>query len=262
MNELQRIRQGALPRAPGEKELIKDTGWAERAQKGFLASGIDPLDRRGYKNDYIDLLQKAALEEVLELRGDEVVLDFGCGSGRVSHWIAPRVKRVIGLEVTPEMIEMAKENRVTDNVEFMLYDGFHFPALPVPIDLIFSIGVLQIMELERLKEALSQLKKYLKSGGKLYLIEQASDNPKVGRLPVQHYLRAFEDTGLTCLRYYPIRRGRWWGLYLIRYGIVPRILFPKIAQKEILLRRREARPGSYYKDYLFVLKAVGFKRNG
>ena len=236
---------------------MHDTDWAGRAQKGFLASGIDPSDRRGHKNDYIHLLQTAALEEVLELRGDEVVLDFGCGSGRISHWIAPRVKRVIGLEVTPEMIEVAEDNRVTDNVEFMLYDGFHFPVLPTPVDLVLSIGVLQIMELERLKEALSQLKKVLKSGGRLYLIEQASDNPRVGRLPVQHYLQAFEDTGLACLQYYPIRRGRWWGLYLIRYGIIPRVLFPRIAQRELLLRRREGGPGSYYKDYLFVLGVSG-----
>ena len=74
--------------------------WGKRAGRGFLASGIDPGDSRGHKNCYIDLLQKMALEEMLDLNGDEIVLDFGCGSGRISYWIAPMVKSVLGLEVT------------------------------------------------------------------------------------------------------------------------------------------------------------------
>ena len=79
--------------------MTGNVDWGRRAEKGILASGIDPADRRGHKNDYIDLLQKMALEEVVELKGDESVLDFGCGSGRMAYWIAPKVKRVIGLEV-------------------------------------------------------------------------------------------------------------------------------------------------------------------
>ena len=47
------------------------------------------------------------MEEALELNGDEIVLDFGCGSGRISYWIAPKVRRVVGLEITPEMIALS-----------------------------------------------------------------------------------------------------------------------------------------------------------
>ena len=59
----------------------------------------------------------------------------------------------------------------------------------------------------------------------MVLIEQVSDNPKVGRPRVQEYLDAFEEARLDCLRHYPIRRGRWWLLYFIRYGMIPRVLF-------------------------------------
>lgn len=113
--------------------MIKNADWGRRAREGFLASGIDPADRRGHKNDYIDLLQKKALEEVLELKGDEVVLDFGCGSGRFSYWMAPKVKKVLGLEITPEMIDLAERNRTAENVEFLLYDGAHFPVFQTPL---------------------------------------------------------------------------------------------------------------------------------
>ena len=115
-------------------DLTDSVDWRSRAQRGFLASGIDPADRKGHKNYYIDLLQKMALGEVLELKGDEIALDFGCGSGRISYWIAPRVKRVVGLEVTPEMIELAEKNRTVENVEFIVYDGVHFPVIPYSFD--------------------------------------------------------------------------------------------------------------------------------
>jgi SAM-dependent methyltransferase len=234
--------------------LTEKLDWARRAYKGFLASGVDPADRKGHKNYYIDLLQKMALEEVMELRGNEVVLDFGCGSGRISHWIAPRVRKVVGLEVTPEMIDLARRNRTSANVEFMLYDGVHFPVFSYSFDLILSVGVLQIMKGELLKITLSSLTQYLKIGGRFYLIEQASDNPEVERPRVEDYLQGFRGSDLECLKHYPIRNGRWWLLYLIRYGVIPKGLFSMIAKREIHLRRRESKAISYYQDYLFVLK--------
>jgi SAM-dependent methyltransferase len=228
--------------------------WRERAQKGFLGSGIDPADRRGHKNHYIDLLQKVALEGVTDLKGNETVLDFGCGSGRISYWIAPKVKKVVGLEVTPEMIDLAERHRTAENVEFIVYDGVHFPAFPYPFDLILSVGVLQIMRGELLKSTLFGLAQCLRKDGMFYLIEQVSDNPKVERPKVHEYLQAFKESQWGCLQYYPIRSGRWWMLYFIRYGVIPRGLFFMIAQKEILLRQRENKAISYYQDYLFVLK--------
>jgi len=234
--------------------MIERVDWGQRARQGFLASGIDPADRRGHKNRYVDLLQKMALDEVLELKGDEAVLDFGCGSGRVSYWTAPKVKRVIGLEVTSEMIELAEKNRSASNVEFILYDGSHFPDLPYLFDLILSVGVLQTMRGEALKESVSELTKYLKSGGRFCLIEQVSDNPKVDRPKVLEYLEAFKASKLECLHTYSIRRGRWWLLYLIRYGFVPPKWFPSIAAWELREGRGFKNGISYYRDFLFFLK--------
>ena len=236
------------------KSLIVNTDWGERSKKGFLASGIDPADRKGHKNYYIDLLQKMALEEALELKGDEVVLDFGCGSGRISYWIAPRVKRVVGLEITPEMIELAEKNRTIENVEFMVYDGVHFPVIPFPVDVILSVGVLQTMKGELLKNALSGLANYLRKDGRIYLIEQASDNPRIGRPSVREYLQAFTESKLECLQLYPIRNGRWWLLYLIRYGIIPKGWFGRIAFWELMKNRKAKEKISYYKDCLFLIR--------
>ncbi len=221
---------------------------------GSLASGIDPADKRGHKNCYIDLLQKMALEEVLELKGNETIVDFGCGGGRIAYWIAPQVRKVIGLEVTPEMIELAEKNRTLENIEFILYDGVHFPPLPSPVDLVLSIGVLKILKGDLLKKTVLQLARCLKMRGRMVLIEQASDHPKVGRPRVQEYLESFEEAKLNCLRHYPIRKGRSGLLYLIRYGLIPKRWFHRIAYYEIMKRREEKGPVCFYKDFLFLLE--------
>ena len=234
--------------------MIEKVDWGRRAQKGFLGSGIDPADRRGHKNHYVDLLQKIALEERLDLKGDELVLDFGCGSGRVAYWIAPKVKKVIGLESTPGMIEVAERNRTAENVGFMVYDGVRFPSFPHPFDLILSVGVLQYMGGEVLKKTVAELARYLRRDGKGCLIEQASDNSKIERPKVEEYLQAFKQSKLECLQHYPIRNGRWWMLYLIRYGMIPKRWFRRIACYELAKRRREKGFIHFYKDILFLLR--------
>jgi len=242
-------REGAV-----EKNVSESVDWGQRAREGFLASGIDPADRRGHKNFYIDLLQKSALEEVLELKGHETVLDFGCGSGRMAYWIAPRAKKVVGLEGTPQMIQLAQQNRKSENVEFILYDGVHFPILQNRFDLIISVGVLQYMAGNILGKTISTLAQCLRRGGNVCLIEQASDNLNVPRPKVKDYLQGFEEAKLECLKHYPIRNGRWWLLYLIRYGMIPEKWLLKIARYELNKRRGERDFIRFYKDYLFLLR--------
>lgn len=47
----------------------------------------------------------------LELRGDEAVLDAGCGSGRVTQLIVDRLPRgrMVGIDGSPSMVAMARE---------------------------------------------------------------------------------------------------------------------------------------------------------
>jgi len=152
------------------------------------------------------------------------------------------------------MIDLAEQNRKSENVEFVLYDGLQFPVLLRPFDLVLSVGVLQTMRGESLKKAVSQLAQYLQHGGQMLLIEQASDNPGVERPRLQEYLEAFEVAGLTCLWHYPIRNGRWWLLYLIRYGVIPKGWFSQIAKWELKKSRKRKGRVSYYMDFLFLTK--------
>ena len=77
----------------------------------------------------------------LELRGDETVLDAGCGSGRVTRLILERLPegRVIGVDGSSAMIEHAAENLADlgDRVELIVSDLLAL-ELGEPVDAIFS----------------------------------------------------------------------------------------------------------------------------
>ena len=53
----------------------------------------------------------AKLLEVLQLKGDERVLDLATGVGHAAIAMAPRVAHVVGLDLTPEMLEHARRHK-------------------------------------------------------------------------------------------------------------------------------------------------------
>lgn len=62
----------------------------------------------------------SALIDQLELRGDETILDAGCGSGRVTALLRDRVPRgrVIAVDVSTDMLEQARETLGDDRIEY------------------------------------------------------------------------------------------------------------------------------------------------
>ena len=81
-----------------------------------------------------------ALEQLerLPLRGNEVVLDAGCGSGRVTAELADRIPqgRVYGVDVSPSMAEHARE-ALGDRATILCQDLVEL-ELPEPVDAVFS----------------------------------------------------------------------------------------------------------------------------
>lgn len=60
----------------------------------------------------------------VELPADAVVLDIGCGLGRLTRPLARHASRVIGLDVSNEMLARAEQlNRDLDNVQWLHGDG-------------------------------------------------------------------------------------------------------------------------------------------
>jgi trans-aconitate 2-methyltransferase len=80
--------------------------------------------------------------ERLPLRGDETVLDAGCGSGRVTRKLLERLPsgRVIGLDASEEMVEHARAALPADRASVAVADLADF-TLDEPVDAVFSNAV-------------------------------------------------------------------------------------------------------------------------
>jgi trans-aconitate 2-methyltransferase len=74
----------------------------------------------------------------LELAGDEVVLDAGCGSGKITAELARRVPRgtVYAVDAAPSMVEHARE--LLGPRAVALCQDLAELALPEPVDVVFS----------------------------------------------------------------------------------------------------------------------------
>lgn len=103
--------------------------------------------------------------ERLELRGDEVAVDAGCGSGRVTEELIKRLPegRVIAVDGSEAMVEKAKE-RLGDRADYLVSDLVEL-ELPEPVDLVFSTATFHWIPAH--DELFRRVRAALKPGGRL-----------------------------------------------------------------------------------------------
>jgi trans-aconitate 2-methyltransferase len=103
--------------------------------------------------------------ERLQLRGDEVAVDAGCGSGRVTAELVERLPdgRVIAVDGSEAMVAKARE-RLGDRADYLVSDLVEL-QLEEPVDLVFSTATFHwIGDHDRL---FARLREALKPGGRL-----------------------------------------------------------------------------------------------
>jgi len=88
-------------------------------------------------------------------------------------------------------------------------------------------------------------------------IEHVSGRTHAWRYQREELLAYFARHGFTCTSCYPLRKGRWPVLYLIRYGLIPPRFLARLAQYELDKRRHEREAYFDYKDYLFRFEHKG-----
>lgn len=232
----------------------KGDTWEERAKKGdMLQAVMDPADRIGRKNRFIDVVHRITLSKYFPLEFGGNILDLGCGTGRFLPWLSKRALLIIGIDVTKKMLKHAKETtRNLENVELILCDGTFLPFREESFNFILSVWVLQhISRKEDFKNAVKGIVRTLKMNGRTYLIEQVS---KARRMP-RDYIDMFD--GCKWIDQMPIRRNRTILSFLAQKKFTPTFVFPFIARLEILLSRVKSIPDDGYADYFFIFQKGG-----
>ena len=105
------------------------------------------------------------------INSTDIVLEIGCGIGRVGKCLAGRCRRWIGADVSPHMLAFAAERlRNFSNVEFVELSGNDLrPIADKSIDVVYSTVVFMHLESWDRYSYVEEAFRVLRPGGKLYV---------------------------------------------------------------------------------------------
>jgi len=137
---------------------------------------------------------KMALERLSVVEG-ETVLEIGSGTGhclkRMAKLVGPAGK-AYGIDISPEMIEKTKKRLekegLANRTELCCGDATCLPFNESAFDAVFMSFTLEGFDTPEIPRALARIKKVLKPGGRLGIIDMSKENGKSVFLKVYEWL--------------------------------------------------------------------------
>jgi len=137
---------------------------------------------------------KMALERLSVVEG-EMVLEIGSGTGHCLKRIAKLVGltgKAYGIDISPEMIEKTKrrleKEGLANRAELCCGDATRLPFNESTFDAVFMSFTLEGFDTPEIPRALARIKKVLKPGGRLGIIDMSKENGKSVFLKVYEWL--------------------------------------------------------------------------
>jgi len=128
-----------------------------------------------YVKDWVSKVEKSngVADDFAKRTGTNLIgqriLEAGCGNGGMAVAFAQAGAKMVGVEIEPELVEIARAQAFTNGVEakFEYYDGEHLPFDDGSFDATLSVSVLE--HVTDPVNYLTELLRVVKSGGYLYL---------------------------------------------------------------------------------------------
>jgi ubiquinone/menaquinone biosynthesis C-methylase UbiE len=160
-------------------------------------------------------------EDVSDLLTPEtVLLDIGCGIGRMDRCLAPRVGRLIAFDVSGEMLARARDYMAgITNTEFVEGNGFDLrPISDGTVDVIYSHSVFLHLPREAVESYIADSNRVLRQGGSLlFSVPEFIGSPPADPPPSDTFSQRFY--GENGIRAMVERHGfRWRGCRRKRIG--------------------------------------------
>ncbi|MBD8524191.1 class I SAM-dependent methyltransferase [Pseudomarimonas arenosa] len=212
---------------------------------------VDPADSWGRKTAYITCLQAKAITTYVG-RGTGLALDLGCGYGRMSGTLRELGWQVTGLDVSKRVLMAA--SRMAPAGTWCVGSLPHLPFADRTFDLVLAQNLLRVLHLNQVLNVADGIPRVVKPGGRLVVV----DNIRQGHrdfVPESVVIEKFARNGFGLVSRTAIRAARWWGIYLVRYGVIPPRAFDRLAEHELSrMASRRGSPRWQYHNVLFVFE--------
>jgi len=155
--------------------------------RGYLAQGyeLDPDFKKSglsWTNHLQDYLSKFSIE-----LNNKVMLELGCGAGRMTEFLAPQVKKLYAVDISIGMLTLAHERlKEITNIEYMclLEENGGFSIIESSsFDLVFSVAVLQHCSEHMVIDYFASVSRVLKPEG--YFVFQIPIREKHETIPYE-----------------------------------------------------------------------------
>jgi SAM-dependent methyltransferase len=110
------------------------------------------------------------------LRPGMTVLELGCGTGYFTQELARSGADVVAIDVSPELLEIARSNCSAPNVRYQIENAYALSYPEAVFDSVVGSSVLHHLEIAA---ALRNIYRVLKPGGTIYFTEPNMLNPQI-----------------------------------------------------------------------------------
>ena len=136
----------------------------ESISKIFWDKFASDYDEHQMNEDYTTLISKI----VGDVGKTKMVLDAACGTAIISFAIFKNVQHIEATDYSAEMVSIAKQKAITNNISNVNFSVQSASDLSFPKEHFDSVIICNSLHvIERMKEALTELHRVLKRGGKL-----------------------------------------------------------------------------------------------
>lgn len=144
-----------------ENKRKTETSWGKVA--GWYDEMLEENDNTYQKNVILPNILR-----LMDIKKNESILDLACGTGFFAREFMKMGGKVIGTDISPELIEIATENSPKE-IEYLLSPADDLNKIKNnSIDKIAFI--LAIQNIENISDVFSECSRVLKDGGKIFLV--------------------------------------------------------------------------------------------
>jgi ubiquinone/menaquinone biosynthesis C-methylase UbiE len=170
-------------------------------------------------------VEEPAVRGLIEPLPVGTALDAACGTGRYARWLHARGHRVIGVDGSPEMLEVARA--ALPDVDLRPGDLLELPVESRSVDL--AVCALALTHCEDLRAPVAELSRVLRPGGRLVVSDFHPLQLMIGGSAI--YFDANGRAG--CVRSYPHAHEAYFAAFTAAGLRITCLLEPRLDEKAV-----------------------------